>query len=36
LLHIARNFAGMRLAKLGEAGGDIAYPAVEKLLKVQA
>jgi hypothetical protein len=26
--NIARSFAGMRLAELGEAGGGIAYPAV--------
>ena len=31
--YIARNFAGMRLAELGEAGGGIAYPAVSVAIK---
>ena len=26
--YLARNFAGMRLAELGEAAGSVAYPAV--------
>jgi chromosomal replication initiation ATPase DnaA len=26
--YLARNFAGMRLAELGKAGGGVAYPAV--------
>jgi hypothetical protein len=31
--YIARNFAGMRLAELGEAAGGIAYPAVSVAIK---
>jgi hypothetical protein len=31
--YIARNLAGMRLAELGQAGGGIAYPAVNVAIK---
>jgi putative transposase len=31
--YLARNFAGMRLAELGEAGGGVAYPAVSAAIK---
>jgi REP element-mobilizing transposase RayT len=32
-LYLARNFAGMRLAELGEAAGGVAYPAVSAAIK---